>query len=115
LYISDHSGGHRKGKMGHRVMKTVPKQPTYGCQVTIQSQQERQLQKMFHKEDKKMMKKDKGAKHIDDLDKESYLAAKGFVPELMRQERCIYIVYVYIFYDIYRVFSPSNFSCLECF
>lgn len=89
LYISDHSGGHRKGKMGHRVTKAVPKQPNYGCQVTIQSQQERQLQKMFHKEDKKMMKKDKGAKYIDDLDKESYLAAKGFVPELMRQERCI--------------------------
>jgi len=75
--------------MGHRVTKAFPKQPTYGCQVTIQSKQEKQLQKMFHKEDKKMMKKDKGAKNIDDIDKESYLAAKGFVPELMRQERCV--------------------------
>lgn len=65
----------------------VSKQPVYGCQVTIQSQQERQLQKMFYKEDKKMMKKDKGVKHLEDLDKESYLAARGFVPEMMQQER----------------------------
>ena len=73
-----------------RTGKTQNKQPTYGCQVTIVSEQERQLQKMFHKEDKRMMRREKGGKHLqEDMDKESYLASKGFVPEAMRQERYI--------------------------
>ena len=68
--------------------KPPTKQPIYGCQVTIVSEQERQLQRMFHKEDKRMTRKEKGGKHLqDDLDKETYLASKGFIPEAMRQER----------------------------
>lgn len=68
--------------------KQLPKQPAYGCQVTIVSEQERQLQKMFHKEDKKMMRREKGVKLLqEDMDKETYLASKGFIPEAMRQER----------------------------
>lgn len=71
-----------------RTGKAQTKQPTYGCQVTIVSEQERQLQKMFHKEDKKMMRREKGGKHLqEDMDKEMYLASKGFVPDTMRQER----------------------------
>ena len=73
-----------------RTGKAQAKQPTYGCQVTIVSEQERQLQKMFHKEDKKMMRREKGGKYLqEDVDKEAYLASKGFVPETMRQERYI--------------------------
>ena len=72
----------------HRTGKPPTKQPAYGCQVTIVSEQERQLQRMFHKEDKKMMRREKGGKHLqDDIDKETYLASKGFIPETMRQER----------------------------
>ena len=71
-----------------RTGKPLTKQPAYGCQVTIVSEQERQLQKMFHKEDKKMMRREKGIKHVqEDMDKETYLASKGFIPETMRQER----------------------------
>ena len=71
-----------------RAGKAQTKQPTYGCQVIIVSEQEHQLQKMFHKEDKKMMRREKGGKHLqEDMDKESYLASKGFIPEIMRQER----------------------------
>lgn len=71
-----------------RIGKPLNKQPAYGCQVTIVSEQERQLQKMFHKEDKKMLRREKGGKHLqEDMDKETYLASKGFIPEAMRQER----------------------------
>ena len=77
----------KRGKM-KKTGKALPKLPAYGCQVTIVSEQERQLQKMFHKEDKKMMRREKGGKYLqDDIDKETYLAGKGFVPETMRQER----------------------------
>ena len=87
--LTDTSLGYKqkRGKM-KRTGKALPKQPAYGCQVTIVSEQERQLQKMFHKEDKRMMRREKGGKHLqDDMDKETYLAGKGFIPETMRQER----------------------------
>jgi len=93
--------GHRQkgGKVkmfSQRMVKPLAKQPTYGCQVTIVSEQEHQLQKMFHKEDKKMLRREKGGKHLqEDMDKETYLASKGFMPEAMRQERCVCSTCVY--------------------
>ncbi|KAM9852705.1 activating signal cointegrator 1 complex subunit 3 [Aulostomus maculatus] len=56
--------------------------PTYGCQVTIQSEQEKQLMKIFRREEKKDRKRGKGT---DDM--ESSDALLNFDPREMRAQR----------------------------
>lgn len=58
--------------------------PTYGCQVTIQSEQEKQMMKMQRREEKKDRKKGKGAEEGDSSD-----AALAFDPREMRALRCV--------------------------
>ncbi|XP_056289492.1 activating signal cointegrator 1 complex subunit 3 [Pseudoliparis swirei] len=56
--------------------------PTYGCQVTIQSEQEKQMMKMYRREEKRERKRGKG---IDDSDFSD--AALTFDPREMRIQR----------------------------
>uniref|UniRef100_H3CHL6 Activating signal cointegrator 1 complex subunit 3 n=1 Tax=Tetraodon nigroviridis TaxID=99883 RepID=H3CHL6_TETNG len=56
--------------------------PTYGCQVTIQSEQERQMMKMYRREEKKERKRGKGADEGDCWD-----AVLAFDPREMRALR----------------------------
>uniref|UniRef100_A0A8C2Z061 Activating signal cointegrator 1 complex subunit 3 n=1 Tax=Cyclopterus lumpus TaxID=8103 RepID=A0A8C2Z061_CYCLU len=56
--------------------------PTYGCQVTIQSEQEKQMMKMYRREEKRERKRGKG---IDDSDFAD--AALTFDPREMRTQR----------------------------
>jgi len=58
--------------------------PTYGCQVTIQSEQEKQMMKMYRREEKRERKRGKG---IDDSDFSD--AALTFDPREMRIQRYI--------------------------
>ncbi|CAF88468.1 unnamed protein product, partial [Tetraodon nigroviridis] len=51
----------------------------YGCQVTIQSEQERQMMKMYRREEKKERKRGKGADEGDCWD-----AVLAFDPREMR-------------------------------
>lgn len=64
--------------------------PTYGCQVTVQSQQEKQLMRQVRKEERKEERRQaRKDKHTDeqDIDHETYLREVGFDPELMRAQR----------------------------
>ncbi|XP_032375241.1 activating signal cointegrator 1 complex subunit 3 [Etheostoma spectabile] len=56
--------------------------PTYGCQVTIQSEQEKQMMKLYRREEKRERKRGKG---IDDSDSSD--AALTFDPREMRIQR----------------------------
>lgn len=56
--------------------------PTYGCQVTIQSEQEKQMMKMYRREEKRERKRGKG---MDDGDCSD--AALNFDPREMRTQR----------------------------
>ncbi|XP_049587818.1 activating signal cointegrator 1 complex subunit 3 [Syngnathus scovelli] len=56
--------------------------PTFGCQVTIQSEQERQLMKIFRREEKKERKKGKGSDDVEGSD-----ALVNFDPKEMRAQR----------------------------
>ncbi|XP_037640122.1 activating signal cointegrator 1 complex subunit 3 isoform X1 [Sebastes umbrosus] len=56
--------------------------PTFGCQVTIQSEQEKQMMKMYRREEKRERKRGKG---IDDSD--STDAVMTFDPREMRTQR----------------------------
>ncbi|XP_077950237.1 activating signal cointegrator 1 complex subunit 3 isoform X2 [Gasterosteus aculeatus] len=56
--------------------------PTYGCQVTIQSEQEKQMMKLYRREEKRERKRGKG---IDDGDSSD--AALTFDPREMRTQR----------------------------
>uniref|UniRef100_A0A3Q3K309 Activating signal cointegrator 1 complex subunit 3 n=1 Tax=Monopterus albus TaxID=43700 RepID=A0A3Q3K309_MONAL len=56
--------------------------PTYGCQVTIQSEQEKQMMKMYRREEKKERKRGKGTD-----DSESSDAVLTFDPKGMRAHR----------------------------
>lgn len=58
--------------------------PTYGCQVTIQSEQEKQMMKMHRREEKKERKKGKGAEESDSSD-----AVLAFDPREMRALRYV--------------------------
>lgn len=58
--------------------------PTYGCQVTIQSEQERQMMKMHRREEKKERKRGKGADEGDCWD-----AVLAFDPREMRALRYV--------------------------
>ncbi|CAN9514188.1 unnamed protein product [Ophioblennius macclurei] len=56
--------------------------PAYGCQVTIQSEQEKQMMKMYRREEKKERKRGKGADDGDSSD-----AVLTFDPREMRAQR----------------------------
>ncbi|KAM3873609.1 activating signal cointegrator 1 complex subunit 3 [Diretmus argenteus] len=56
--------------------------PTYGCQVTIQSEQERQMMKVYRREEKRERKRGKGADDTDPTDTAFY-----FDPKEMRSQR----------------------------
>lgn len=56
--------------------------PTFGCQVTIQSEQEKQMMKMYRREEKRERKRGKG---IDDSDSSD--AVMTFDPKEMRTQR----------------------------
>lgn len=56
--------------------------PAYGCQVTIQSEQEKQMMKMYRREEKRERKRGKGADDGDATD-----AAMAFDPREMRALR----------------------------
>ncbi|XP_030580581.1 activating signal cointegrator 1 complex subunit 3 [Archocentrus centrarchus] len=56
--------------------------PTYGCQVTIHSEQEKQMMKMYRREEKKERKRAKGADEGDSTD-----ALMTFDPREMRAQR----------------------------
>ncbi|KAG1936198.1 activating signal cointegrator 1 complex subunit, partial [Pimephales promelas] len=43
----------------HKVSRDESSKPIYGCQVTIQSEQERQMMKIYRKEEKKERKREK--------------------------------------------------------
>lgn len=58
--------------------------PTYGCQVTILSEQEKQMMKMYRREEKKERKKGRGAEDGDPSD-----AALTFDPREMRALRYV--------------------------
>ena len=52
----------------------------YGCQVTIQTESEKKLSKLYRKEEKKM------AKRQED-EQEEYYKALGFDPQELRAQR----------------------------
>ncbi|XP_051922360.1 activating signal cointegrator 1 complex subunit 3 [Hippocampus zosterae] len=56
--------------------------PTYGCQVTIHSEQEKHLMKVFRREEKREKKKGKGTDDVDYTD-----ALMNFDPKEMRTQR----------------------------
>uniref|UniRef100_A0A4W6ERU2 Activating signal cointegrator 1 complex subunit 3 n=1 Tax=Lates calcarifer TaxID=8187 RepID=A0A4W6ERU2_LATCA len=59
-----------------------PGEPIYGCQVTIQSEQEKQMMKMYRREEKKERKRGKGTDDSDASD-----AVMTFDPREMRAQR----------------------------
>ncbi|XP_058504063.1 activating signal cointegrator 1 complex subunit 3 [Solea solea] len=62
--------------------KAEQTKPIYGCQVTIQSEQEKQMMKMYRREEKKERKRGKGADDGDSSD-----AVMTFDPREMRTHR----------------------------
>lgn len=67
---------------GSRKVSGEGSMPTYGCQVTIQSEQEKQLMKTYRREEKRERKRGKG---IDDI--ESIDSTITFDPREMRVQR----------------------------
>ncbi|KAL9968716.1 hypothetical protein ACROYT_G020835 [Oculina patagonica] len=74
-----------------RVKPTAgPSKPLYGCQVTVQSEQEKQLMRQVRKEERKeerrQARRDKNPDE-QDVDQEAYLRAVGFDPDSMKTQR----------------------------
>lgn len=69
--------------VGRKVSGEVTK-PTFGCQVTIHSEQEKQMMKTYRREEKRERKKGKGTDDSDSLD-----AIMPFDPREMRAQRYI--------------------------
>lgn len=67
--------------------------PAYGCQVTIQSEQEKQMLKMYRREEKRERKRGKGT------DDDATDAGLTFDPREMRLQR--YIVPATVFINLY--------------
>ncbi|XP_067458608.1 activating signal cointegrator 1 complex subunit 3 [Thunnus thynnus] len=67
---------------GSRKVSGEVTKPTYGCQVTIQSEQEKQLMKMYRREEKRERKRGKGTEDIDSSD-----PVMNFDPREMRAQR----------------------------
>lgn len=66
--------------------------PLYGCQVTVQSEQEKQLMRQVRKEEKKeerrQARRDKKQFSDDqEMDQEAYLRSLGFDPEFLKTQR----------------------------
>lgn len=61
--------------------------PALGVQVTIQSEQEKQLKKYFRKEEKKMAKQMKELEAMGVEDHATQLQLLGFDPAELRKER----------------------------
>lgn len=57
-----------------------PTRPVYGCQVTVQTESEKKLSKLYRKEEKKLSKKLEG-------DQEQNNKAGGFDAQVWRAER----------------------------
>ena len=74
-----------------------PSRPTYGCQVTIQTESEKKLSKLYRKEEKKMAKKQE--------EEEEYYKALGFNPQQLRAQRCIiYVLNMEVFVNFFRFY-----------
>ena len=69
--------------VGRKVTGEVTK-PIYGCQVTIQSEQEKQMMKMYRREEKRERKRVKGTDEGESSD-----AFMSFDPKEMRVQRYI--------------------------
>lgn len=67
--------------VGRKISSEVSK-PTYGCQVTIQSEQEKQIMKMYRREEKRERKRGRGTDDGDSSD-----AVMSFDPREMRTQR----------------------------
>ena len=73
---------HKPKNTSAMVPSAQPSRPAFGSQVTIQSEQEKQLKKFFRKEEKKLAKQAKEAQNIDPS-----AAQYQFNPELLKRER----------------------------
>ncbi|KAI3361536.1 hypothetical protein L3Q82_013685 [Scortum barcoo] len=71
----------RSENVSRKVSGEVTK-PTYGCQVTIQSEQEKQMMKIYRREEKRERKRGKGTDDSDSSD-----AVMTFDPREMRAQR----------------------------
>ncbi|XP_076004539.1 activating signal cointegrator 1 complex subunit 3 [Genypterus blacodes] len=67
---------------GSQKGRSETSKPTYGCQVTIQSELEKQMMKMYRREEKREKKKGKGSDDVDNSD-----TAFLFDPKEMRAQR----------------------------
>ena len=65
----------------------LPNRPVVGSQVTIQSQQEKELKKHYRKEEKKMAKQIKELEALGIDDHATKLHILGFNPTELRKER----------------------------
>ena len=65
----------------------VPARPALGSQITIQSEQEKQLKKFYMKQEKKMARQVKGLQAAGVDDHETQLQLLGYNPEELRKER----------------------------
>lgn len=78
--------------------------PAYGCQVTIQSEQEKQMMKMYRREEKRERKRGKGTD--DDFSD----AGLTFDPREMRLQRCFILstVFVNFYFPLFQFFLFSS-------
>ncbi|XP_013879087.1 activating signal cointegrator 1 complex subunit 3 [Austrofundulus limnaeus] len=81
LLSTPHDRPSYQADVGRKVSGEVNK-PAYGCQVTIQSEKEKQMMKMYRREEKKEKKRVKGTDDADNSD-----AAMTFDPREMRAHR----------------------------
>ncbi len=61
--------------------------PAVGSQVTIQSEQEKQLKKMYRKEEKKVAKQVRDLKSVGVTDRATQLQMLGYDPSELKKER----------------------------
>ena len=90
MYTNMYSpAGSMKGKHSSAgtVRPSSHSRPAVGSQVTIQSQQERQLRKMYRKEEKKVAKQMKGLESVGVTDHATQLQLLGYDPAELMKER----------------------------
>lgn len=93
IATSESASDLNEGKESTRVKSTTgPSKPLYGCQVTVQSEQEKQLMRQVRKEGRKeerrQARRDRNAPADEqDIDQEAYLRAVGFDPDSMKTQR----------------------------
>ena len=84
------AGGMVRDKSSLAVSTVMPSsraRPAVGSQVTIQSEQEKQLRKMYRKEEKKMTKQVKDLQSVGVTDLATQLQLLGFDPRELKKER----------------------------